>query len=225
MNGQVSRGWLTSLGRWFRDWWIWILGISVGLWVALQMIVVWRIGSKPVLGTEGLISQMDMVIGSTQMILAFVVAIAAMNSTRHASRMAMLAIEQDTQTKIRERTHAIDAAIGFAYESAAYAGSLAELQRVGLKWYRRWLPDSRAQLEFSVSISRQLMESVAAAVKAADRLRYSFPDLAPQAVVLSEAVDECLRLSSRGEAEGLLSQAATIRDVAEELRGKAERPE
>lgn len=202
---------------WLRRRWIWIIGSMFTLWFLILSLVAWDIASKPVEGAEGLIAQMGMLIAISQALLGLVVAVSTIYYAKRTGEMVDLMNRRELFERSEKREGAVLALTGSAMEVAGYAGGLAQMQRFGLRWYRRLVRESPAQRDFLVASWKQLSNSVARVTVAVERLRVVAPDLSDPAEELLDSVMETLRLATIGEVGKLQSQAAVIRDKADLL--------
>jgi hypothetical protein len=167
-----------------------------------------------VVGTEGLILQEQMLIAVVQSLLAYAVAMSAMSSARLAQR-------RHAEERRKERRAISSALIGSALECASYAAWLAALQRFGLKWYRRPLPESPAQRGFTIEGWKLMLISATAVSKNVELVRHEASDLLPLALKLSNSVNEAMRTASEGRIGELEATGQRIRERADEFRSAA----
>ena len=154
-----------TVRQWWSQKWIWAAAYILGSAIVVVAGLAWKLAARPVNGTEGLILQEQMLIAVVQSGLAFAVAMAAMQSSRLATR-------KERADGDKQRRGVVLALVGSAIECAGYAGWLAAAQRFGLKRYRKPLPESPAQREFTIAAWRSLAASAAAVPRALITVTY-----------------------------------------------------
>lgn len=223
MGSLVSRL-HTSVVGWLTRRWIWIVAVVAGTWVVLLGLLAWRFAGRPVKGTEGLIAQLDILVGVSQVGLALMVALATIHHARVASQMFESLRQREADDRRRERIGIVHAYVGSAIEATGYLGAIAQIQRRGLRTWRRWFPESEATRRFLLSGWEQLADSVAHVSKGLERLRYSEPDLVPSAELLFDVVLDLQRKALDGRIDELQEKAARVRQIAPDLRDAAIEP-
>jgi hypothetical protein len=125
---------------------------------------------------------------------------------------------QASDARRSKREDAVHALLGSAMEAAGFAGSLAETQRIALRSYFRWLPETSGVGNLRARGWTQLSTSVAHVATAMERIRLVAPDLVETSWPIFDAVLEASNLATAGRTRDLARQAETIRDRADELR-------
>ena len=138
MPSAMIRAVLT-LGTWIGRIWFAFLAVVAGAWLIVLGLVAWRFAGQRVDDVSGLFEQLDMLVGVSQAGLAFMVALAAIQQARIAGRSTRLMQVRDEQERARERAGVVHAYVGSAIEVAAYAATVSEVQRTGLRTWRRLL--------------------------------------------------------------------------------------
>jgi hypothetical protein len=190
------------------------------IWVAALIVLATVAGSTAafVIGWgSGEVAQTQVILATTQALLAASVAIATVYYAKRTGDMVDLMKQRDIEERRREREGTVLALVGSSVAVAGYAAWLAELQRYASTGMRRVLPESPAQREFFIEGWRLLTSSVTAVSKDLETLRYREPDLSEAGGVLFDAVSSTVELASQGKVDSLLTRAAEIRQHANEL--------
>lgn len=214
---RTAQGVGTLIGRvWFPA-----LAVVAAVWLIILGLVAWRFAGERVNDVRGLFDQVDMLVGVSQAGLAFMVALAAIQQARIASRTARLMHVRDEQERMRERLGVVHAYVGSAIEVTAYAGAMAEVQRRGLRTWRRLVFASRTAEQIRLTAWRLITDAVAASAKGLELVRYSEPDLEGPAEELFGVVLTIHDLAMEGRSDMIQAEAERIRDMASELRARA----
>ncbi len=221
---RLADRFLGSVARWLLQKWIWSVAIVAGTWFVLLALLAWRFAGRPVVGTEGLIAQLNMLVGVSQVGLALMIAIATIHHARVASDTFQSLRQRDEEERRRERIGIVHAFVGSAMEVIGYLGAIAEIQHRGSRSWRRWFPEDEATRRLLLSGWEQLSTSVASVSKGLERLRYSESDLVPVAEGLFDVVIELQRRALDGHIEELLDKTTLVRQIATELRDAAVAP-
>ena len=198
----------------------WLLFFAVALvgavWVLGNMS--WDLAGKPVEGTEALLAQLQGLLTTAEFALAAAVGLGVLYQAQQTGRTVRLMEHKEKQQRLRERRGAAQAFAGICIEAAGYAGMIAEVQRRGLKTWRRYLPEDEATRQFLFQAFPQLNTALAAASKGLEQLRFSEPDLDAEAGALFDAVMEIYNYSTSGNTEEIEPAAQRIRQLADDLR-------
>lgn len=200
-------------GRWWAvlvsTGWIFVVTGFLGLW--------WFVGGKTTSEDGVLITFLDSLVGIGSFALAGAVAIATIYSATRVAQGVRLAQEREATQELNQKRGRLEALIGASLEVGAYGASMGEIQRRGLRTWRRFLPEPVAQRELAVSSWRQLSSGAVAASKALERIRYEDPDLLDLAGRHYDLVVELQQAAFDGDLQRLEDCAARIRASADEL--------
>ena len=192
---------------WWQRHWIWVVGLPLGAWCALVLALTWKYAGHPVAEVSEVFSQMQMVITATQAAIAFVVGLAVMYSARTAAESARQARERKLSEAHSARVGRLLAFAGAAVDVAAHGGTLATLQRAGL---RRRLPSPRVEEELRVVTWRDLVTASSAAARALQHLRFANDPVLNPAEDLFGTLNEIVRLATEGEVEAVEEQVDLV---------------
>ncbi|HEX2051195.1 MAG TPA: hypothetical protein VHJ34_11285 [Actinomycetota bacterium] len=210
---------VAAIGSWVSHEWLWLIGVALALPASFLVVAAWALAGRPVRGTEGLLGQLGALVTTAQFVLGCVLAVTAMYQARQNAETARRTQERDVAERRRERIGIVHAFVGSAIEGVGHASSFAALQHEGL---RKWIPQSRAQQEFVYREWERLREAGAAVAKALERIRYSEPDLVPQAEALFDEVMNIHDAAIRGQVDAVQDSAHHVRDALGELRAAVE---
>ena len=203
---------------WWRSDWIWVAGLLLAAPVFVVAWVAWQLAQKPVVGTEGLILQEQMLIAVVQSLLAYAVAMSALSSVRLAQRA-------NAEEKRRQRRALCSALVGSAIECLHHAGSVANLQGMNLRWPGKHLPDTKAQASFAVKGWQLMSVSAAAASKNVEQMRYEEPDLLLLALDLFDEIGLAVESATHGRTDEVLDIARKVRQKANRLHTAVQAPD
>ena len=212
----VERGFV-GLRVWWHQWWLRlsILVLAIVVWVLLSLW--WFVGERSDSDGSNLISFFDSLVGIASVFLGGAVTIATAYSAGRVADTVALTREREEADRIERKKGRVEALVGASLEAATYGLWMAEIQRRGLKTWRRFIPESEVQRQFAIVSWRQLSAATVAASKALERLRYEHPDLAALAGGHFDLVVELQQAAFEGDSEYLHASAQKIRESADKL--------
>jgi hypothetical protein len=192
------------------------IALSFALVVSLLVSVAWKVASRPVADTEGLISQFNMLVGTFQVVLTLVATLATVHLAMRTADMA----DASTSALVLDAQRDADAAVGSLVEealgAATCAGVLATLMRPSWRWH---LPGRRRPREhLMMSTTQQLWGHLSGAVRWSEEVSYRQARLrepADEVVDCALAVHEAALLGDVSAAE---AGTRRLRSATDELR-------
>lgn len=202
-----------------RQWWwsifaLFVLVSAVGALLYLW----WSFGNHPPEEVTPYLNFLNTLVGVLALLFGGMAALSSSRSAGIAAESIRLTAERDRQSMVKERNRAASAFVSAAVHVAGMAGALGEMQRLGLKGIRKWLPDSGAQVEFLAMASRELTRAGATLSNTLEGLRFEHPDLVEPAQEVVGVAMQCIGAASAGDTEALMELAAEVRERADELR-------
>lgn len=211
-----------AIQSWWERWWLWVGAVSVLVTVGFLLGLWWRFGQRPPGEVEPYVAFFDSLIGAIGVLVAGTIMLATVHSAARTATMVRLAAERDAAERRIERRTVVNAFVGSALDTALFAGLLAELQRLGLRWRSRWLPDTKAQVEFMVATYTQMVTSAAAVTRARERLRYEVPELEAVFIPVADLISEAVQAASQGKSQRLVSLVEELRQRVDDIREMTE---
>lgn len=208
---------IVALKGWWRDWWLRVSILLLLAVVGLLLSLWWFVGERTGTGGDVLLRFFDSLVGIAAVCFGGAVTIATIYSATRVARGVALTEQRECAERLERRKARLEALVGATLEAGWYAGSIAELQHRGLKRWRRLVPESVAEREFTLAAWRHVSSAGVSASKALERIRFEDPDIA---AVAGEHYDLLLNLQAlafEGRIEDLQEQAERIRVSADAL--------
>jgi hypothetical protein len=155
----------------------------------------WDFAGRPVRGTEGLISQQQMLVSLYQAFLGMTVTIATVFYAMRNHDMATLMHLQFRQSRRDVVTGAVDDLVGAVNDVAGHAAGLAARRRLARPW---WSPHSLFIARPNATSCRDVSFAVAAAGRAFERIRDRAPHATDAAGAVFDIATELQQAAGRG---------------------------
>lgn len=207
-EGHVWRGWSRRWPLILSTAWALVVTGFVGLW--------WFVGERTS-ENDFLIRFFDSLVGIGSFSLAGAITIATIYSATRSGHAVKLTEAREASARVEKKKGRINALVGASLEAASYGLWMAEIQRRGLKPWRRFIPESEIQRQFAIVSWRQLSAAAVAASKALEQIRYEDPDLLDLAGDHFDVVVELQQAAFEGDPEYLQTSARRIRESADRL--------
>lgn len=186
------------------------------------VLLAFDLAGRPVIGTEGLMRQHQMLMSVFQIALTFAVTVATLHSASQNAEARRRERRRDEEGRFQEKVGLVHALAGSAIEAIGFGSTVATLQQHAAESPLRF-PEPRGVRDLRVVAWTHLAAATAGASKALERIRYSEDDLLDTAERLNSVVIDIQQLASEGRREELEAKAVEVRELHEQLRAEAQR--